>query len=194
MKKTSLINAVLAFALPLASCSQEDEQRPQAEEQLAAAEAQSGSPVLSEIDATHRQEWVGFDLDGGRFVESASLPADADWDLGFKRTSIKLNGEAVEVMKTKDQSFDSIVALPTGTFIKDQTSSDPQAKETAGLAFHRDEDWYVYDAETHVISSRAIVYVVKSNRGRHFKLTIKDYYSADRLPSFIQLQWKELKP
>jgi hypothetical protein len=82
---------------------------------------------------------------------------------------------------------------PQEGYVIDQPATDPAAVETTGLAFHADPAWYAYDINTHVVSSRGLVYVIKSNEGRHFKLRILDYYNAARLPAYINFEFQELK-
>lgn len=148
--------------------------------------------LQAEVDASNRSEWVGFDLDAARFVPAGELAKDQSWDLSFKRTSIRLGSAGVAVAILKNQDFAALQSAPSEGYLVDEIPADPAAKETVGLAFHRNEDWYAYDMSTHVLSPKNFVYVIKSSEGKVYKFKISDYYNADRLPSYIQIAWQVL--
>ncbi|WP_218110045.1 HmuY family protein [Oligoflexus tunisiensis] len=153
---------------------------------------ENGESTAMEIDATSRTDWVGLDLDSAGFISVADLPNQPTWDLAFKRTSIKMNGADVQ-MQVVAKDFAAIELAPKDGYVSDQPSTAPEAVETAGLAFHVEPAWYAYDINTHVVSSRGLVYVIKSNEGRYFKLKFLDYYNAARLPAYINLEFQELQ-
>ncbi|MES2743878.1 MAG: HmuY family protein [Bdellovibrionota bacterium] len=131
------------------------------------------------IDATSKTAWTHFDLDSGKVVAET----DVSWDLAFKRTSIKMNSN-VKAQVLRDTAFEAVAAAPAGAYTADAPVVG--GPETDGLFFHTPSPWYEYNMETHVISPRNSIYVVKSNGGHDVKVQIVDYYNADRLPAFIQ--------
>ncbi|RYZ49359.1 MAG: hypothetical protein EOP07_24570 [Proteobacteria bacterium] len=139
--------------------------------------------VSLQVDATDKVNFVYLDLDSGKIVAEA----DASWDLAFKRTVIKQNSNVKTAIST-DSTFDAILTAPAEATL---AADAPVAGglETAGLVFHEGLSWYTYDINVHVIYSNNFVYFVKSNSGAEYKLSIKDYYDADRLPAFIQVQY-----
>ncbi len=138
-----------------------------------------------ELDATSKTAWSYLDLDSGKIVKED----DATWDLAFKRTSIKMNQEVLGQI-IKEESFESVTSVPEGVFSPDTPVSG--GLETDGLFFHSPSAWYQYNMETHTISSRGYVYVIKTNEGQYIKLQLTDYYNVDRLPAFIQLKAEAL--
>jgi hypothetical protein len=139
--------------------------------------------VSLQVDASDKANFAHLDLDSGKIVAAA----DSSWDLAFKRTVIKQNVDVTTAI-VEDSTFDAIPTAPASAVF---ASDAPIAGglETAGLVFHSGLGWYTYDISVHVIHSNNYVYFVKSNAGTEFKLSIKDYYDADRLPAFIQVQY-----
>lgn len=147
--------------------------------------------LAAEVNATDKDNWVGFDLDGNKHIASADLAADTSWDLAFKKTAIKVQG-TVSVATLRDVAFDDVTDVPAdAAFVSDQPVEG--GKETDGLAFHSPGAWYSYNMEIHVISSNNYVYLVKSSDGKIYKLALTDYYNADRLPAYVQVKWQLLQ-
>ncbi|HYX35484.1 MAG TPA: HmuY family protein [Oligoflexus sp.] len=183
----------LILALGLVGCAQsKDKSDPVQEESAFTPLEAAGQTQAIEVDATSRTDWVGFDFDSATFIAAADLSANSSWDLAFKRTSIKMNGANVK-MQVITKDFAAIDVAPKEGYEIDQPSTDPAAVETTGLAFHKDPAWYAYDINTHVVSSRGLVYGIETNEGRHFKLKILDYYNAARLPAYLNFEFQELK-
>jgi hypothetical protein len=182
----------LICALGIVSCAEKKEKTDAMQnEETFSPLVQSEASTRLEIDATSRSEWVGLDLDQTNFINAADFPANKGWDLAFKRTTIKMEGAVV--MQTVDQDYAAITVAPQDGYASDQPSTEPGAPETTGLAFHKEPSWFAYDVTTHAVSSRGLVYVIRSNEGRTFKLRIIDYYNAARLPAYFTLEFQELK-
>lgn len=190
MKLRTLVTLALVSSVGV-SCSKEKSEDAANETTETAAQVEDSSQKKAEIDGSSKDQWSGFDFDGGRAIGRADFPGDGSWDIAVKRTSIKVNAPAVKILLVKDQAFDSITSAASEGYVSDQSPSDP-AKETTGFAFHQGEGWYSYDPATHVVKSRDQVYLVQSSEGRFFKLKILDYYNVERLPGFLQVQWQEL--
>lgn len=184
---------ILISSLSVVSCAdrKDDSEGTQKDEALSPL-GESAASSTQEIDASNRTEWVGLDLDRSAFIPVKDFPNDSSWDLAFKRTSIRMHGESVQ-MKIVDQDYHALTWAPKEGYAMDQPTSDPSAPETTGLAFHVEPSWYSYDVATHAVSSRGLTYVIKSNEGRFFKLKIHDYYNAARLPAYLNLEYQELK-
>lgn len=189
--KTWLAYALLSIIS--AACSQEKSEKDDAarDEESASPATPEGSVQKIELDGSSKEAWSGFDFDAGLPISKEALGSDRNWDIAVKRTSIKLNGPGVKILLVQNQDFASISSAPAEGFIGDQSPSDP-SKETSGLAFHQGESWYSYDPATHVVKSRDQVYLLQSSAGQLFKLKILDYYGAERLPAYFQIQWQRL--
>jgi hypothetical protein len=85
--------------------------------------------------------------------------------------------------------LDDITAIPNGTWVTDAPDGDEHGTDpdyvTAG--------WYDYDFATHVLTPRAIVYVVKSVEGNAFALQIVEYYDDAGTSGWLQMRWKPLE-
>jgi len=183
----------LMLTLGVFSCAESKNKSDVAQDEAALLPIETSEPGKKfEVDASSRTDWVGFDFDTGAFIGVSELPANSNWDLAFKRTSIKMNGASVK-MRIIDKDFAGLEQAPKEGYVGDQPSADPAAIETAGLAFHADPVWYAYDINTHVVSSQNLVYVIQTNDGRYFKLKILDYYNAARLPAYINFEYQQLK-
>lgn len=145
--------------------------------------------IAFEVNATDKTKFAGFDLDGNKAV--ADITSDLSWDLAFKRTSVKVQNPAVTVATIKGKTFDEVTEVPADAeFVSD---APVEGSETAGLVFHAGDAWYSYDMDTHVISSRNLVYLVKSSEGNIYKIALTDYYNGDRLSGYIQVKSQLLK-
>ncbi len=180
------------LALSVVSCAGSKDNKESAQNDEALSPIVESETKKLELDATSRSEWIGLDLDQGVVISVQDLPNNGTWDLAFKRTSIKMNGEAV-AMQVVSQDFSALSLAPKEGYASDKPSSDPAAPETSGLAFHAEPAWYSYDITTHAVSSRGLTYAIKSNEGRFFKLKILDYYNVARLPAYINLEYQELQ-
>jgi hypothetical protein len=183
---------LLMLALSAISCAdnKNSENKEPERESLAVSSTDASSSM--EIDTTSRTDWVGLDLDSKSYIAVSDFPNQSKWDLAFKRTSIRMNGADVQMMIV-DKDFSAIELAPKEGYSSDQAPASADAPETSVLAFHAEPAWYSYNIDTHVVSSRGLTYVIKSNEGRYFKLRILDYYNAARLPAYINLEFQELK-
>jgi hypothetical protein len=153
---------------------------------------ESATLNTTEVDATDKVNWAGLDLDGNKTISTADIEQDSSWDLAFKRTAVRIQNPGVTVATIIDSSFDDVTEVPVDAVFK-ADAPVTGGKETDGLVFHADLGWYSYDIETHIISSRGYVYLVKTTDGAIYKLALNDYYNADRLPAFIQVKSQLLK-
>jgi heme-binding HmuY-like protein len=138
--------------------------------------------------------WVYFD-----FAEKAEVPeAAADWDLGFQRFHIKLNGGtsgdgSTRVAVLADASFDALTQAPAADYLEDSADSPDDEDEDPDYAFEDGDGWYAYNPSSHTLNPRPLLYVVSTDSG-YFKLEMLGYYDAagtDASPSF---RWAELEP
>jgi hypothetical protein len=129
------------------------------------------------IDATSMTEWIGFDF--------ASRAEAAVGDLAFKRFEVELDGGVsgtggVEIAALPGADFATVTRAPAAGYTSDTAEA---------LAFSAGDGWYAYDPATHVLSARAIVYVVRSSEGAYFKLAFASYYDAAGTPGHPSFRW-----
>ena len=141
------------------------------------------------VDSTSYDEWVYFDLAGGMYADPPSPEDSKDWDLGFQRFNIKVNGgvsgtAGVEVAALQSEDYGTLFAAPTDGYVTDEADGDGD-----GVPDYAFKDWYVYDYQTHVLTPADIVYVARSAEGSYFKIQIEDYYDDAGSPAMVRFSW-----
>jgi hypothetical protein len=141
--------------------------------------------LADDVDA-----WVYFDFQSGAQVTPDAPEDDDGWDLAFQRFHIRSNGGSsgsgdAEVA-VLDDDFDTLDAAPEGEYLADSEDGDDEGSEP-DTAFEIDDGWYAYDPSSHTLSTRGLVYVVRTPEGDYFKLELLGYYDEagnDGRPSF----------
>jgi len=142
------------------------------------------------VDATSSEVWVGVDLDARAEADAAT---DATWDLAVQRFHVRTRGGAngsggVKVAVLEGVDFASLSAAPASGYVEDQ----PNEGTTQGTVFEREGGWYNYEVGTHKLTPKPLVYVVRSDQGRYFKVRISNYYDAVGTSGVLSFQWAEL--
>lgn len=148
----------------------------------------NGDHVITQVDATDAERWIYMDLESGRQVEES----DGGWDLRFQRYQIAVNGGisgdgGIEVAWVADATIDKLVSAPADGWSTDAEDGDDEDEEP-DLAF---ADWYDYDAETHVLTPREGVYVVRTVDS-DYAVQILDYYSDAGTSGYPTFAWRDL--
>jgi hypothetical protein len=132
------------------------------------------------------------DLSGGTTIDVADPFSSASWDLAFENYEIHLNcplwgaGSAAAYPAFYDMTdstdFEALTEAPVlPPYFQDQASS--------ALT-----DWYEYDQQTHVLSSRDYVYLLRVS-GALYKVQIQSYYrevQGSPQSGWITFRWLEL--
>lgn len=93
------------------------------------------------------------------------------WDLSFERYNVA--SEGVQVHALEGAEFSSLVSLPSEAAFEDTLAQ-----------------WYDYDGQTHSLSPKDQVYVVRGDID--YKLQFLDYY-VDGESGFVSFQWAPLE-
>lgn len=93
------------------------------------------------------------------------------WDLSFDRFNVLEEGVTVEILEGVE--FTSLTSTPSDAAFQDTLS-----------------EWYDYDGQTHTLSPKEQVYVVRA--GIDYKLQFFDYY-AEGEGGFVSFQWAPLE-
>lgn len=199
-----LIHKAFAAAtyLALASCAAQLEFNPH-DAELEASDSDTdqgggavdGGTVRTVIDATDYDVPQHWDLDSGERKKSG-------WDLLFRRFLILSNGGVsgdggVQILKLPDIEFDELTRAPDADEDWQVDEADGPDDEDAfpdNPFCNGTEDWYDYDLNTHTLTARDTVYVIRSTEGRFFKLQLLDYYDAVGTPAFVEFMWAEIDP
>ena len=125
------------------------------------------------VDASDPEAWVEVDLDGG------------GWDLAFSRTRIRTNGGTSGTalggarLAPEGAAYQATTAATTIGYVADAMipiPGPPGSGEFSGNPVLN--GWYDYDPSTHVVTSKQLVYLIRTATGDHAKLQILDYASG----------------
>lgn len=128
------------------------------------------------IDATNEEEWVYFSFETGEVVEVADAVNSEEWDIGFQRTNVKLNGGV------SGPGMGSAVMLTDTTF--EDAAVDPEedyqsdTEDTLAIVPQSEKGWYIYTGPpTHwILPLEDRVFVVKAADGTFAKIRFIGYY------------------
>ncbi len=126
------------------------------------------------IDATSREAWTFFSFSTGKPVEVEHHSSSINWDLGFQRTMVIVNGGASgpgegTVLILEGVQFEDVVAAPEGVYV-------PDTDQIATIA--RGDGWYTYTGPpNHLVLPNDRVYVLQTAAGLFAKLRFIGYYS-----------------
>lgn len=135
----------------------------------------------SKIDATGYDAWIYVDLDAFSATDEASA-----WGLRFQRFHIS-TGEGTEVAPV-DAAFDAVTAAPATGWLHDE---DVDGDGTVDYAFDQGDSWYAYNGDTHVLTPRPLVWVIRAP-ATTLKLRIDKYYDAAGTSGWFTVTWKPL--
>ena len=167
--------------------------------------------LRSTVDATEAQSWVYMDFGQEGVEVSVSDPSsELAWDLGFRRSNIRINGGDAGpgqggVVPVFGISFEAIQEVPSEGWIVDEQSGEtdpdeaPVMSDGFDFAFTRENTespngWFHYDASTHVLSPAEIVWVIRGAGGEHYALEIIDWYDSFGTSGVFTFRWKALEP
>ena len=158
---------------------------------VADGENLEGEARSATVDVSGGQE-VYFNLGAGEQVSPADPASSLDWDLHFSGYVIRLNGGisgpgqggAFPAYQT-GQSFEEITrAMGFGYFA-----------DKAGSAFSSDSgEWYSYDSETHLLSTRNHVYIIDTGEA-FYKMQVLNFYlevEGSPVSGFVTFRWRPL--
>lgn len=150
--------------------------------------------VQTLVDATSEDTWVWLDLESRAQIDVADPQVSDAWDLGFLRFNIAIDGGVsgpggMEAVILEGVGLHDVDAVPSGPWVTDVADTEDHGDDpdyvTAG--------WYDYDFATHVLSPKAIVYVVRSVEGNAFAFEVVGYYDDAGVSGWLQLRWKALE-
>ncbi len=167
--------ALLLSAALLAGCG-EDTETPIEPDPDPTPEPSAELPVkTATINAADGESWAYFSFINGE-VEPADAENSTEWDLGFQRTKVKLNGgvsgpgEGAAIL-LDETSFDEVSAAPGSGYAVD--SADALA-----IIAQSEMGWYIYTGPpTHwILPIENRVFVVKAADGTYAKIRFTGYY------------------
>lgn len=142
---------------------------------------------LTIVDASATHAWIY-----GDFETAAAIDETGPWDLRFQRFHISTNGGVsgsggVEVAAIPNTSLDELV-VPSEGFVSDAPDGDDENAEP-DYAFEQGDGWYDYDPQTHVLTPKAMAWVVRTNGGSTIALAIQGYYDTAGTAGWFSFRW-----
>lgn len=193
---------LLAASTVLCSACASDLRAPAGQETLAPVQPvtnhdEGDGVTRTLIDAREAESWVYFDLERRAQVNPGTPEDSRDWDLGFQRFRIKLNGGAsgdgnMQLARIEDASFADVKQPPADGYVTDQPDG-PDDNSEPDLAFSSGEHaWYAYDSTDHTLTARAVVYVLRSVEGQPYKLQLLQYYDRAGTGGYPEFRFSAL--
>ena len=128
------------------------------------------------VDATSREAWTYFSFAKGGVVEVVDPANSMNWDLGFQRTEVKLNGgvsgpgKGRAIMLT-DVEFNEVNEAPASGYAADSDAN-------LAIVAQSEKGWYIYLGPPNhwVLPLENRVFVVQTADGTYAKLRFVGYY------------------
>lgn len=144
------------------------------------------------VDATNKEAWAYFSLAKGDVVEVADPGKSMDWDLGFQRTKVKLNGGVSGAGKgsavmLKDVEFEQVKEAPADGYAAD-------SDENLAIIAQSKEGWYIYTGPPNhwILPIEKRVFVVTAADGTFAKMQFTGYYkdnAAKKESGFVTFEY-----
>ncbi|WP_291913692.1 HmuY family protein [Chitinophaga sp. CB10] len=156
--------SAVALLMLAASCSKNDDNNTTEP----TVELKTVTVTNLQADTANRGNYTLYSLAENKVIPNSDS-ASSKWDIGFKATSIIINGGVSGPGKATGQVvngvFSSLTEAPASGYVSDSTGS---------LTF---KGWYSYNATTHIISTvPGKILILKTPGGKYAKLEILSYY------------------
>jgi len=148
----------------------------------AATTASKGEAIVEAYDAKNP---VSLRLGGAPTADALG------WDLKIARTSISTNGGTSGTGKgaavaTTAASIDATILCPTDGWVADEMvpiAGPPGSGETSANKLL--SEWFDYDPATHAVSSKGVVYCVRTADGKYGAIRVGNYAGGK-----MTLEWR----
>lgn len=147
-----------------------------------AAFTRTGNTVnVSNLDATSEEHFTLVNLQTQSIVPTSDS-ATTKWDIGFRKTTIIVNGGKLRkgtggIQRLQNQTFDTLKEAPQSGYRGDD------AEDNLALTPRSGESWYLYSG-TSITPIKNLVLVIRTGDGKNFaKMEIQSYYRDKVEPS-----------
>lgn len=158
----------------------------------------SGNTRRTVVKAVSGVNWTYCDLGSLSTVNAASTV----WDLRFQRFRISTNSGTAwsgsgGSCDTGSDDFAGVKSV-TCTIAIDQRVSAESGGASGSSAVEWDGaaalvQWYDYNSDTHVLTAKDRVYIIRANDGTaHYKLQMTDYYDQAGTSGYPTFRWELL--
>ena len=128
------------------------------------------------VDATNTETWAYFSFDAGEVVAIDDAANSEEWDIGFQKTKVKLNGGVSgpgmgSVIMLTGTAFEDVDMAPADGYVSDST-------ETLAIVPQSEMGWYIYTGDpTHwILPLENRIFVIKTADGTFAKIRFIGYY------------------
>lgn len=147
------------------------------------------------INSEDRSKWVYYSFETNAQVTPTEPEKETNWHLGFQRFQVKTNGGVngalgVEVAVVDGTDFASLTQAPKEGYLTDKTE-DADNDQSPDWAFLVQGAWFAYNPQTHQLSPRERLYVVKI-KDQYYKLQFLAYYK-DKTAGYPVFQWAKIQ-
>ena len=136
--------------------------------------------VTFTIDATNRETWAYFSFAKGDVLEVVDPENSMNWDLGFQRTNVKLNGGVSGAGKgssvmLKYVEFEGVKEAPADGYVADTA-------DTFAIVAQSEQGWYIYTGPPNhwILPLEKRVFVVQAADGTFAKVRFIGYYKDNK--------------
>jgi hypothetical protein len=148
-----------------------------------------------QYDTTSDETWVYLDLETGE--QRADEAGWTNWDLKLQRFNVATNGGAsgagtVKVAVLTSGSFDALTKAPIESYTSDPADGSDTDDKPDYVISTGELGWWNYDENTHALSPRPYLYVVRSQEGAFYKVAIESYYNAAGSSGYLTLRWAKI--
>jgi hypothetical protein len=133
------------------------------------------------IDSSAAELWTHLDIDTFSATDEAG-----PWALRFQRFHIS-TAVGTEVAPLS-AAFDAVTTAPSSGWQHDQ---DTDGDGEVDYAFEQGDGWYDYNADTHVLTPKPLVWVVRSATST-LKMKLEKYYDTAGTAGWFTLTWRRL--
>ncbi len=151
----------------------------------------TGPALIDTVDGSSGMFY--YDFSSGQAVNPANPASSTEWDIKVENYDVYLNSSFSgpgEAAANPAYALLEDMSDPTDFDAYTQAITVPQAyaQDEQGSVF---TDWYNYNSQTHTLSSKNHVYLIRSN-GKTYKVMIDTYYGETGQSGNYIWYWEEL--
>ncbi|MFV1969859.1 MAG: HmuY family protein, partial [Acidimicrobiia bacterium] len=142
------------------------------------------------LDATSTDDWVFFDFEDGRVVDTDFV--SPDWDVAFKRTKVLTNSGVTNesgpggAFDLGEVPLEAATPPASAVFAVDVLGGDDD-DEPENPALGR---WYSYSFIKHIVSVKPNTYLVRTGGDNDALVQFDSYYCEDEEPGCITFRYR----
>lgn len=147
-------------------------------------------PRVYTVDARSKEVWIYFDFSRASVVVVRD-PKKDDWDLAFRRHTIRSNGGATNAASQAalfglpGQHFEAVQQVPADTDFKPDLRTNRRPFPYNPVV----DKWYNYSYLSNVLVPKPTVYLVRTQDGKYAKMRILSYYCDGNISGCLTFEY-----